>query len=469
MLKLIKYKRIVLLGWLTLIAAAFAVTEEFFVVAVSETRTYFVSNNSGSEYFWTVFTDPDFIVPAPASEAYFPNGNTGHDVDIEWRKEGLFYVAVAEYDLSGCMNIKVKAVRVNPGGFTVSAGNDTIIGQCHPFQLRAVFNIQEGLTYTCQWEPAELLDDPSSVTPVFTPGSSTRFTVTVTNSLGVTVSNAVQITVSNVLADAGQNVLIYSGETAELDGSGSTGEGLEYQWSAGTGIILSGAVTANPVIQGTGSYMLRVTDRFGCEDSDTVNVGMLTHQPVVFNDYDTTEYRTAHKIDILDNDHDPDDLIDRTSLRISVPPVHGVANIDFTDHSIVYVPGRNFSGTDQLTYLICDRSGNCYEAIVYVVVNDFRFVIPEAFSPNNDGINDDFEIQGIEYYEGNSIEIFNRWGSRVYRADNYGISTWPLFWDGKSHTGARIGNETLPSGTYFYVLDLGNGEKRITGSVYLDR
>jgi hypothetical protein len=32
-----------------------------------------------------------------------------------------------------------------------------------------------------------------------------------------------------------------------------------------------------------------------------------------------------------------------------------------------------------------------------------------------------------------------------------------------------LGNEDLPAGTYFYVLDLGNGEKRIVGSVYLDR
>ncbi|MCA1760511.1 MAG: gliding motility-associated C-terminal domain-containing protein, partial [Bacteroidales bacterium] len=120
-------------------------------------------------------------------------------------------------------------------------------------------------------------------------------------------------------------------------------------------------------------------------------------------------------------------------------------------------------------YRICDLAGNCSNAMVYVLVNDFRFFIPNAFSPNNDGVNDYFEIQGIEHYQGNSIEIFNRWGNRVYRADNYGIETSPTFWDGKSNTGVRLGNEDLPSGTYFYVLDLGNGEKRIVGSVYLDR
>ena len=98
-----------------------------------------------------------------------------------------------------------------------------------------------------------------------------------------------------------------------------------------------------------------------------------------------------------------------------------------------------------------------------------QFFIPDAFSPNGDNINDYFEIPGIEYYEGNSIEIFNRWGNKVYEARNYGINTVPKYWNGKSNTGFRLGSEDLPTGTYFYVLNLGKGEGRIAGSVYLDR
>lgn len=465
----LKYKRFALSVLLALIVMAFTVTQEFFVVTVGETSTYFVDRNESSEYYWTVFNDPEFIIPAPVSEVHFRGGNTGHSVEIEWRTEGLFYVAVVEYDLNGCMNIKAKAVKVNPGGFMVSAGNDTIIGQCHPLQLNAYAEGQEGLSYTYQWEPAENLDDPESATPVFTPGSSTRYTVTVTNSNNVNVTDAIQITVSEVKADAGQDVFVYQEETVELNGNDSRGEGLEYLWITNDGAILSGQETVNPVVQGAGLYMLKVTDFFGCEDFDTVSVGLFTREPIVFDDYDTTEYRTALKLYILNNDHDPDNLLNKASLRVSVPPMHGTASIDYSDGSIKYLPDRDFNGTDRLRYSICDLEENCYEAIVTVQVNNFRFFIPEAFSPNNDGINDYFEIPGIEYYEGNSIEIFNRWGICVYRAENYGISALPLFWDGKSHASNPFGNEQLPAGTYFYVLDLGNGEKRIAGSVYLKR
>jgi len=104
-----------------------------------------------------------------------------------------------------------------------------------------------------------------------------------------------------------------------------------------------------------------------------------------------------------------------------------------------------------------------------VLVTEFRFIIPDAFSPNGDGINDFFEIVGIEKYPGNSITIVNRWGNRVYEAKNYGIDTNPVFWDGFANTGSTfLGNE-LPSGTYYYMLDLGNGENPIAGSIYLDR
>jgi gliding motility-associated-like protein len=96
-------------------------------------------------------------------------------------------------------------------------------------------------------------------------------------------------------------------------------------------------------------------------------------------------------------------------------------------------------------------------------------MIPNAFSPNGDGINDYFEILGIEFYENNSISIINRWGNKVYEAKGYGVSSSPVFWDGKSNTGFSSGNNELPTGTYYYILDFGDGQKPISGSIYLDR
>jgi gliding motility-associated-like protein/uncharacterized repeat protein (TIGR01451 family) len=93
------------------------------------------------------------------------------------------------------------------------------------------------------------------------------------------------------------------------------------------------------------------------------------------------------------------------------------------------------------------------------------FFIPEGFSPNGDGINDLYVIRGILYFPANSFVIFNRWGNTVFEASPYKNT-----WDGRSDRGLRVGgDDELPTGTYFYLLDLGNGSDIIKGTIYLNR
>lgn len=80
-------------------------------------------------------------------------------------------------------------------------------------------------------------------------------------------------------------------------------------------------------------------------------------------------------------------------------------------------------------------------------------VIYNGMSPNNDGRNDTFFIEGIEKYPRNSIEIYNRWGALVFETKGYGISgNW---FKGISEGDITINKgEKLPSGTYFYIIKL---------------
>ncbi len=90
--------------------------------------------------------------------------------------------------------------------------------------------------------------------------------------------------------------------------------------------------------------------------------------------------------------------------------------------------------------------------------------VPEFISPNNDGKNDAFVISGLEAYPNNNIQIFNRWGNVVFKMAQYDNS-----WDGTSQHGMTIGSGKLPSGAYFYILDLGDGSKPVRGYVEIQR
>jgi gliding motility-associated-like protein len=70
-------------------------------------------------------------------------------------------------------------------------------------------------------------------------------------------------------------------------------------------------------------------------------------------------------------------------------------------------------------------------------------LIPNTFTPNNDGTNDVWVIKNIEDYPGCKIEIFNRWGNKVYDSAGYSQP-----WNGTANNG-----QELPVTTYFYTID----------------
>ncbi len=89
-------------------------------------------------------------------------------------------------------------------------------------------------------------------------------------------------------------------------------------------------------------------------------------------------------------------------------------------------------------------------------LNELDLILITTFTPNNDGINDFFEIPGLEKYPINSLEVFNRWGELVYSASPYRND-----WDGKTNTSSsvKIQSTNLQEDTYFYVLTIDDGQQ----------
>lgn len=82
-------------------------------------------------------------------------------------------------------------------------------------------------------------------------------------------------------------------------------------------------------------------------------------------------------------------------------------------------------------------------------------IVYNAVSPNGDGINDTFHIKGIDQYPDNSVEIYNRWGVKVYDQNSYNETDRMFggYSDGRSTVNR---GEKLPTGTYFYILNYKN-------------
>ncbi len=92
-------------------------------------------------------------------------------------------------------------------------------------------------------------------------------------------------------------------------------------------------------------------------------------------------------------------------------------------------------------------------------------VVYNEFSPNGDGVNDYFKIDCLSRYPNNTLQVFNRWGNIVFQTKSYKND-----WDGTSNGRAIVQPEDqLPEGTYYYVLDLGDGSEPRTDWLYINR
>ena len=93
----------------------------------------------------------------------------------------------------------------------------------------------------------------------------------------------------------------------------------------------------------------------------------------------------------------------------------------------------------------------------FSIIGDLTF--PTTFTPNGDGVNDFWYIVGLsDMYPNCDVKIFSRWGELVYSSPGYNVP-----WNGKRE------GKSMPSATYYAIIDLGNGEEIIKRTVTIIR
>jgi len=141
---------------------------------------------------------------------------------------------------------------------------------------------------------------------------------------------------------------------------------------------------------------------------------------------------------------------------------------DLMDGLFTYIPDVVPAGDlpqDFFTYELC-LNGVCDTAVVVIEILACEIEVRTGFSPNEDLINDYFDIPGLNDCFGDNnpiIKIYNRWGNIVYERAGYTGAPDGSSWNGTYENGAEV-----PDGTYYWILDLGTGEDDSIMSGYVE-
>ncbi|PKV51824.1 gliding motility-associated-like protein [Aquimarina sp. MAR_2010_214] len=180
---------------------------------------------------------------------------------------------------------------------------------------------------------------------------------------------------------------------------------------------------------------------------------------------------------------DPIDLVPGETDTDSFTATYVLTEEDIRSGSVsnqATVIGQNPNGLDisdlsddplNDTNIDLDNDGDFEDETVFIIVPE-DIIIYTGITPNGDGINDEFRIMGLSDFPKNTLQIFNRWGVKVFEQDGYEQPGVRFFKGASSGRQTINGKEELPVGTYYYVLEYENASgvhKSRAGYLYINR
>ena len=217
---------------------------------------------------------------------------------------------------------------------------------------------------------------------------------------------------------------------------------LTYKWSTNNVVI---AGTKDLINVNAGTYTLEATDARGC---------VVKSKPNVIPEITATLPAPQYSNQIIVR-------FSNATIKVN-NPIRQVVIYQLFDSPAATLPlDQNSTGSFVIQHVKEDKeffikiiAGGCSSDLGSVsvkVVDETLVEIPNAFSPNGDGINDEFRIKVTGLIYVNSLKIFNRWGQVVWETKEI-----TNYWKGTRN------GEPLPVGTYYYMLDaIGAFNKKI--------
>lgn len=272
----------------------------------------------------------------------------------------------------------------------------------------------------------------------------------------------------------------------------------DYIWDATGGIITAGGentdnfatVTWNTI--GTGTISVMFTNTTGCANDNfaTRDIAVevcsdITISKTVSNPKPSIDENVIFTITVNNNGQSQfTDLIVNEALPSGYQYVSSNASAGTYSNILGTwtIPNLNSGQTATLQITVKVLSSGNYMNMVtiassnptdsdvgnntaFATIEPICLVVYNEFSPNNDGDNDLFRIDCIENYPNNTLQIHNRYGVEVYKTRAYHNT-----WDGTANVNSPINQDNkLPTGTYYYILDLGDGTGTKNGWIYLIR
>ncbi|MCJ8163928.1 gliding motility-associated C-terminal domain-containing protein [Pontibacter sp. E15-1] len=230
--------------------------------------------------------------------------------------------------------------------------------------------------------------------------------------------------------------------SATLEVTNANGNTIEwYTAPTGGAPIFVGPIFTTPSLQQTTTYYAQAVNANTCMSAARTEVTVTIVEPVADAGEDVTiiqgrtaELRATGGVTYL---WEPAEGLNNPTLARPIASPQ-----ETTTYTVTVTTAEGCTATDEVTVTVIPA-----------------ITVPNAFTPNRDQVNETWEIENHENYPEMRVEVFNRWGNRIFSSS----AGYNVPWDG------TYNGEVLPVATYYYIIYLNSTEKPISGNVTIIR